>query len=363
MAGHVLKRRRLVNPGRRRRMTPAQIRFFGTKRQKAALRRNKGFQRVLRKRTATRSISAQDRYKTGRHQARYRKRYGLGNQGSLVGRVEHAAERAIDRIEDVAEDALKGAGLSNRGRRRNRRRRNVGEILTVVPANPGRRRRSMTRTKHRRRNRRRRNWRDPRTGLSNRRRRRNRGRRHNPRVVVRYRNRRHHRRNRGRRRNPGLLTGNIGAIVGVLGGAAVTKVVTGLLPPTFMQGWTGYIATGVAAVVLGKGAGMVTRNRAFGNWVMIGGMLIVALELMGQFFPQLQLPFGLTSGTSGMGLISSSNFYVPQVNMPGSMASFVTPAGVTGAIPVVPAATSGMHGLGQQFSPGLRTMRRIGRMR
>jgi hypothetical protein len=129
-----------------------------------------------------------------------------------------------------------------------------------------------------------------------------------------------------------------------------------------MTGWGGYIATGVTAVVVGRGVGMMTKNRQLGNWMMIGGLLIVALEAMGQFFPQLQLPFGLTSGTAGMGLISSSNFYVPQVNMPGSMASFVTPAGVTGAIPVVPAA-AGMHGLGQQFSPGFRTMRRIGRMR
>ena len=31
----------------------------------------------------------------------------------------------------------------------------------------------------------------------------------------------------------------------------------------------------------------------------------------------------------GFGLITSSNFYVPQVNLPGSMASFVLPAGVS----------------------------------
>lgn len=161
------------------------------------------------------------------------------------------------------------------------------------------------------------------------------------------------------------MTGNMGAIVGVLGGAAVTKIITGFLPATFTSGFTGYLATGVSAVVAGQLAGRMTRNRQFGNWVMIGGFLILALELMGQFFPTLQLPFGLTGGgTSGLGLISSSNFYVPQVNMPGSMASFVTPAGITAAIPMVPTTSTGMHGLGgPQFSPGLRTMRRIGRMR
>jgi hypothetical protein len=161
------------------------------------------------------------------------------------------------------------------------------------------------------------------------------------------------------------MTGNLGAIVGVLGGATITKIVTGFLPSQIMQGWGGYIATGLTAVVTGQVVGKVTKNKQFGNWMMVGGLLIVALEVANQFFPQLQLPFGLSTGTSGMGLISSSNFYVPQVNMPGSMASFVTPAGVTAAIPVVPAAAAtGMSGLGgPQFSPGLRTMRRIGRMR
>lgn len=368
MAGHVMKRRRLVNAGRRRRMTPAQIRFFGTKRQKAALK-NARFRAHFSKKTSGHSRKIRRARKRGSAiQAAYyssqRSRRLRRNQGDIVSRVAHTAERAIDRVEDLARDALGSVTRTvNRGRTSNRGRRNVGEILTVVPGNPGRRRRRMTRTHNRRRNRRR-NWRDPRTGLSNRRRRHNRGRRHsrrhNPRVTVRYRNRRYRRHNR--RRNPGLLTGNVGAIVGVLGGATVTKMLTGFLPSTLMQGWTGYLTTGIAAVAVGRGVGMLTKNRQFGNWMMVGGLMIVALEALGQFFPTLKLPFGLSTGTSGMGLISSSNFYVPQVNLPGSMASFVTPAGVTGAIPVVP-TSAGMHGLGQQFAPGFRTMRRIGRMR
>jgi hypothetical protein len=156
-----------------------------------------------------------------------------------------------------------------------------------------------------------------------------------------------------------MLTGNVGAIVGVLGGATITKLFTSFLPSNFTTGWTGYFTTGLTAVVVGRTAGGLMKNRQFGNWMMIGGLLIVALEAMGQFFPTLRLPFGLSPGTSGMGLISSSNFYVPQVNLPGSMASFVTPAG----IPVAAVPAAGMHGLGQQFHPGYRTMRRIGRMR
>ena len=45
------------------------------------------------------------------------------------------------------------------------------------------------------------------------------------------------------------------------------------------------------------------------------------------------------SARSGMGLITSSSFFVPQVNLPGSMASFVLPAGVPLPPPVVSSNT------------------------
>lgn len=384
---HILKRRRLVNP-RRRRMTPKQIKFFGTARQKAALknaRRRRGYAPMGGHRKVARRIGkamrsgqrAKAMYWAGRERERYSRRYPnqgdlIGGAGGLITRAEQAAERAIQKVEHAAESALHGVtSRLNRGRNRGRRK-NVGEILTVMPANPGRRRRrsSMYRTHNRRRHNRRRRmgvaeynrrYHNPRR--HNRRRYHNRRRRHNP-TIVRYHNARRHYMHNRRRRNPGFTTGTTGAIVGILGGAAITKIITGFLPATFTSGFMGMAATGVGAVVAGQIAGRVSKNRQFGNWVMIGGLLIVALELVNQFIPGLQLPFGLTSGTSGLGLISSSNFYVPQVNMPGSMASFVTPAGVTAAIPVVPTTATGMHGLGgPQFAPGLRTMRRIGRMR
>lgn len=408
MAGHVLKRRRLVNPAarRRRRMSPAQKFYFGTRRQRAAMgNAGRGSHRKVKKAYKKWFPGPFPKTKSRAYRRLVRSRAPnqgdfLAAGGGLISRAEHAAEKAIERVERAAEQAI-GSVTSrlNRGRRRNagpmsmrktikrmkrggsteariwerrhigrrksrsrrpRRRRNVGQILTVVPANPGRRK-NMYRThnRRRRRNRRRSNWRDPRTGIGNRRRRmyNRRRRRHNPGVY----NRRRRLFNRRRRRNPGFVSGKMGAVVGILGGATITKMVTAFLPSTITTGWAGYAVTGVTAVVMGNVTGKVMKNRQFGNWVMTGGLLILALELLGKFFPTLQLPFGLSTGTSGLGLISSSNFYVPQVNLPGSMASFVTPAGVTGAIPVVPSA---MHGLGgPQFSPGLRTMRRIGRMR
>lgn len=153
-----------------------------------------------------------------------------------------------------------------------------------------------------------------------------------------------------------MLRGNVGAVVGVLGGAALTKVITGMLPANLTTGYLGYLTTGVVAVAQGQVAGRVLKNKSLGNWMTVGGLVILGLQIMGQFFPGLQLPFGLTSGTSGMGLITSSNFYVPQVNLPGSMATFVPPA----ALPVVVPSTA-MKGLGASaMNQGLR---RVGRLR
>jgi len=53
-----------------------------------------------------------------------------------------------------------------------------------------------------------------------------------------------------------------------------------------------------------------------------------------------------------LGLIAPSSFYVPQVNMPGSMSTFQVPS----AIPSMVAASGGMHGL------GMTRGRRVGRM-
>ena len=323
-------------------MTAKQIKFFGTKRQKAGLRNR--------------------RSNTHRRGNRGRRR----NQGGIISQAEHAAERAIHTVEQAAEDAIGAVTRQvNRGRRGN-----VGEILTVLPANPGSRRRKNKMAATRRANRRR-NRVSNRSRVHNRRhnrsRNRNRGwfnprhrRRTNPKVIVRYRNRR---RNYGRhrRRNPNFLAGDAGKVVGILGGATVTGLIVGFLPPNLTAGMMGYLTTGVVAIVAGQVAAGVSKNKPLGNFVTIGGLLIVGLKLMNQFFPQLQLPFTAAgSGTAGMGLLTSSNFFVPQVNVPGSMATFVTPAGIP--VPVaIPAA--GMKGLGAQPITGLRSMRRVGRFR
>lgn len=159
------------------------------------------------------------------------------------------------------------------------------------------------------------------------------------------------------------MSGDIGKVLGVLGGALITSLVIGFLPSTMTSGTTGLLTTGIAAFALGQLAGKMMGNRSLGTFITVGGLLLVALPLISQFMPSLSLPFS-TSGTSGMGLLTSSNFFVPQVNVPGSMATFVPPAAIAAAAPVaVPAST--LRGLGQGASPliGLRSARRTGRLR
>ena len=158
-------------------------------------------------------------------------------------------------------------------------------------------------------------------------RRRNPGRR---RSVVRH--RRHY------RRNPGVLTGTLGRVVGVIGGVAVTKLLMGFVPATFTSGVLGYLATGVVAVAQGKLIGKVSKNSTLGNDFLVGGLAYLAAKILNDFFPSI----GSYTGISGMGMIGGSSFYVPQVNQPGSMGSFIVPGAVMGAMPTVAPASGNL---------------------
>ena len=175
--------------------------------------------------------------------------------------------------------------------------------------------------------------------------------------VVRHRRRntaRVHHRRRGRRRNSGFtsgLGGSFGKVIGVIGGAMLTKTVAGMLPTTLTSGILGYLTIGIIAMLQGKAIGKVLKNQALGDDMAIGGYTYLALKIAGDYFPSLGL------GLSGMGLIGGSSFYVPQVNQPGSMGNFMLPAAIAGAMtPQVVAG--GMKGLGAGTS-----MRRVGRLR
>jgi len=145
-----------------------------------------------------------------------------------------------------------------------------------------------------------------------------------------------------------MLTGNVGRVVGVLGGLAVTRLLTGFLPAGLQTGILGYAATGAVAYLQGKMIGKFTKSPGLGADMTIGGLAYLGAKILNDFLPS----FGGYTGISGMGVIGGSNFYVPQVNRSGSMGSFVLPGAVGGAIG---AATV-------QSRSGMGTMRRTGRL-
>lgn len=332
MAYAVLKKkRRLHNPGKKRRkMSAKQIRIFGTKAQKAGLKR-----RRVKKNPSIR--------KTYKH---------LGKRGRSAGALSEKAFRYY-------KDGDKAKGRATRAAKR--RRANVGSILVAsIPGNPGERKhKGMAKARKRRR---------ARVAVSRRRRRRSnpvarrrsyRRRRSNP--VARYTRRRrvHHRRSGRRRSNPGVGVGggDFQAVAGILSGAAVTRVLSGFIPAQFNQGIIGYIATGIVAMLQGQFIGKALKKPAFGKLMTYGGFTYVGLRVINDLMPSLggYLPFGL----SGMGVISpSQGFFSPQVNRWGSMGSFVLPNSVAGAIAASAPKASGMHGIGE----GSVSTRRVGRV-
>lgn len=157
----------------------------------------------------------------------------------------------------------------------------------------------------------------------------------------------HHRRHY--RRNPmGLhMTGTMTSVLGVLGGLALTRTICTFVPAQFATGILGYAATGIIAVGQGQLVGKVSKNAMLGHYFMVGGLAYMVNKMLNDFIPTL-------GGYTGIGLIGGSSFYVPQVNMNGSMGSFVLPGAVTGAIgaAMVPATTT----------TGVRGLRRTGRV-
>src|ERR1035437_5005097 len=357
----ISKVRRLTNPGMfskiKRKLSPLQKMFFGSKRQRAAVR-NSGSKSKLFKRSRSRQHKAgkrvatedvQNRYKRQTSTARYRKR----NVGSII--------------------TVWPKGHSNPGRKYKRRvvRRNGGAKNRLVIVNGGKMAKGsgrvisgygstvMNRGKRKVATKRRRTRR---TVIHNRRRRRNSGtrqgrswstytkrtKRRNPgRRVV------HHRRRRvanryHRRRNPGMLTGTAGRVLGVVGGVAVTKVLTGFLAAMFATGFMAYIGIGAIAVIQGKLVAKFAKSEALGNDMMVGGLAYLAAKVLNDFFPSI----GAYTGMAGMGMIGGNSFYVPQVNRAGSMGNFLIPPAISsyvaGAMPVAHA--------------GVGTMRRTGRL-
>lgn len=337
-----VKRRRLVNAGRRRRhnakrrhLTPKQIRFFGSKRQRAALKNR----------------SRRKRHNAGPHSIRKSKKH--------IKRTMHPSHASRIAVSLYGREGYKKRRRTFKSNRSRRRKHNVRSIVTVYPMhmNTGRRKNVAARTRHRRHNARRHRrhnvvYRGRLSGY--------RGVRSPGRYVYssnagrrRRRHNVHHRRrhNQGRiRRTGAALGGTATKVLSIIGGATVTKLISDLLPATFQTGVLGYLGVGVVAVAQGQILGRMMRSPAMTENLVAGGLVYLTIKILNDFVPTIAGTLGLR----GMGLIApTQGFAVPLVNQGGSMGMFVRPGFVPA--PYVPAATGALG--------SLQSIRRGGRVR
>lgn len=156
------------------------------------------------------------------------------------------------------------------------------------------------------------------------------------------------RRRSGRRRNPGMLTGRVGQVVGVLGGATLTGLIQNTFVPANLNvGFVGYLSTAAVAMLQGTLVGKMLKNSSLGANMTLGGFVYLGLRIVNEMVPSLaaQSPIGLR-GRRGIGLIAGqSQFTRPRVFAQNSMTqNYMRP---------VPAA---MSGLGRR---GLTLARRV----
>lgn len=295
MARKAKRDARKTNPTKKR-MTLAQKLHFGTKRQRSAAMLS--LSRAGKKRRVNgryQGSNTEARHKTTNRKVRKSLKSSTSDTRAGVRKTIHYLNRSKARL------------ASRIG--------NPGEIITLagLAGNPGRlRKRKVGNIMAKRRTRKV-------SGV------RRRTRRANPKMVVRYSRRhntgrvrsvrRHSRRRTHRRSNPGFLSGGVGMLVGIFGGAALTGAIAARIPGQLNSGIAGYLTTGVIAYAQGTLAGKLLKNPALGKNMVTGGLIYLGLKVAGDLIPGLSLPFGL----SGLGAIASSNFAYPQIPASNTM--------------------------------------------
>lgn len=220
-----------------------------------------------------------------------------------------------------------GVGMGPRAKRVMGKVRNVGELVSIGLGNPGRKKRTKKAGGLK-------NMATRKRSVSVRRRRNPVSRR---RVSVRRRNPLFSRKasvtHRRRRRNPDfkdtmMQTG------GVLGGAALTGIITGLLPANLTGGAMGLLVIGGVAYAQGMIVGNVTKNKALGDAMTIGGLTVLALNLISKFIPN-------AGGLLPIGLKGLGHTYVDAKTLPPPMVGqnwLNYPMGTYNSMPLIAAA-------------------------
>lgn len=354
-----VRTRRLSNPSKRlvrrkssatkkkRKLSPKQIAIFGTPRQKAALRASRTRKRT--KNTGTYSIR-----KTKKRASKF---IG-GSQSKSIGKHLRSKPKRRKNVGEIVSISL--AGLTgNPGKRRNtgmaKRRKRLSKSPSARAArrryrathrvgNPVRRRRTHTVARRRRRR--------TNTGVA----------RRNP---V-YRVRRVGRRNSGRRRNSGMMSGlssgTLGQAIGFISGMLGARYLTQLVLGGNNTGYVGYAGNVAASVILGMVAGKATKNKNLGHTVMIGGIASTILRVVSEktsygSFIQTSLSGAGKGGDVGIGIITDSSFFNPQVAQPGSMTQFITPAATRSYVGSQIAQTASMAAAGSPGKAGMGMLR------
>ena len=270
---------------KRKNLSPKQVRYFGTKRQKAALARKKVSNKTSRPR-AKRSTNPA----------------WLVTLGPVAG-VNPKKRRNTVPATKKAKQRKKVAANRKRTRR-------------AVASNPRRKKKNAVRTRTR-------------TVVKYK------YRKSNPKVVVRYRSKKRNSR-RGktvRKRNPDIFGAQLGSkdslkmLGGGVVGVAVVKIIPTLLPAgtiaSIASSSFGKIAVAaVTATVAGWGAGKLDKR--FGEGVMFGGWMMVTAVIINTVAPSLYSQY------IGMGDFVPGKFVVPQNPVRAALPS---------AAPAMPAAS------------------------
>lgn len=269
----ITKVKRLSNPRRvvvrRRKLSAKQIKFFGTKAQKAALKR---------KRTASRSAAPIHRSRT-----------------APVAKRRTTNPAWVVTLGPAVNPHKRSNTMPAKRKTKNRRK-----TVKVV----AKRRRRVVATNPKRRT--------HRTA--------------NPKVVVRYRTRKANRRRAGVKRNPNIFGSRLGSkesmkmIGGGLAGVVATKFLPTMIPaniaPQLVTTNLGRVAVSAAAALVAGWAASKVDAR-FGEGVYFGGFMQVASVGLNTFLPAVYKSLGV-----GLGDFAPGQFAVPQnplrIAAPGS---------------------------------------------